>query len=123
MSESKNLRFISNLCTNVLSCIVSLGRKGTTFNVLKSEGWKVTKSRYSSARKRQREEEWTEITPKKRGRVSISEKLQQRIRQVWVDNSRAAANLEVRDPSGGPKRPGSRLIVPALQVALHSGLV
>ena len=29
----------------------------------------------------------------------------------------------MRDPSGGPKRPGSRLIVPALQIALQSGLV
>ena len=121
--KGRNLRFISNLYSNLLSCIVSLGRKGTTFDELKTEGWKLTQSRYSFARKRQREEEWTEIRPKKRGRVSISEELQQRIRQVWVDNSRAAANLLVKDPNGGPKRPGSRLIVPALQVALHSGLV
>ena len=71
--KGRNLRFISNLYTNVVSCIVSLGRKGTTLNELKSEGWKLTKARYSSARKRQREEEYTELTQKKRGRVSSSE--------------------------------------------------
>ena len=121
--KGRNLRFISNLYTNLLSCIVSIGRKGTSYDELSSEGWKVKKTRYTSARKRQRDEEWTEITPKKRGRVEISEEIKEKIRQVWIENSRAAANLEVKDPSGGPKRPGSRLIAPALQIALNSGLI
>ena len=45
--KGRNLRFISNLYTNVLSCIVSLGRKGITYNQLNSEGWKLNQSRYS----------------------------------------------------------------------------
>ena len=80
--KGRNLRFISNLYTNLLSCIVSIGRKGTSYDELSSEGWKVKKTRYTSARKRQRDEEWTEITPKKRGRVEISEEIKEKIRQV-----------------------------------------
>ena len=118
--KGRHIRFISNLYTNLLFCIVSLGRKGTTYSQLSSEGWNLRKPRYASARKRHREESWTEVTPKKRGRSSIDEEIEQNIRQEWIDNSRAAANLEVTDPSGGPKRPGLRLIVPAIQVALHS---
>ena len=60
---------------------------------------------------------------KEERKSEISEEIKEKIREVWIENSRAAANLEVRDPSGGPKRPGSRLIAPALQIALNSGLV
>ena len=121
--KDRNIRFISNLYTNIVSCIVSLGRKGSTYKQLSSEGWKLGKIRYASARKRQLEETYTNITPTNRGRVDISDDIQQKIREEWIENSRAAANLVVKDPSGGPERPGSRLIVPALQVALKSKLV
>ena len=45
---------ISHLYTNLLSCFVSLGRKGTTYNQLSSVGWKLSETRYTSALKRTR---------------------------------------------------------------------
>ena len=45
---------ISHLYTNLLSCFVSLDRKGTTYNRLSSVGRKISETRYASVRERTR---------------------------------------------------------------------
>ena len=123
LSGEYNIRFLSHLYTNVLACIVTPVEKEFTHRDLKSEGWKIGKDRYRTPRKQQLDDSFKEIQPKKRGRVELDEEIKQKIVQEWIDNSRAAANLEVKDRSNGDKKPALRLIVPALQVALLSKLV
>ena len=78
-SGNYNIRFLSHLYTNVLACIVSPTEKEFTHGQLKTEGWKFGKDRYTTARKRQLEETFTEVQPKKRGKVSIPEVIKQKI--------------------------------------------
>ena len=52
--KDRHLRFISNLYTNLLSCFVLHGHKGTTHNLLSSVGWKLRETRYASTQKRTR---------------------------------------------------------------------
>ena len=96
LSGEYNIRFLSHLYTNVLACIVTPVEKEFTHRDLKSEGWKIGKDRYRTARKRQLDDSFKEIQPKKRGRVELDEEIKQKIAQEWIDNSRAAANLEVK---------------------------
>ena len=82
------------------------------------------KSRFTSARKRQREKSFDDLTPVKRGRFEISEELKQKIKQVWISNSRPAAKLMVCNPQNrNDRRPGRRLCKPALQIMLQCPLV
>ena len=82
------------------------------------------KARFSTARKRQKDESFTEVRPLKRGRTEISKSLQKQIVEAWLENSRAGANLHVCNPKNQKeKRDGLRLRKPALHVVLSSKLV
>ena len=87
-------------------------------------GWKFKTNRFTTAWKRQREGCFTDLRPKKRGRISISEDLKKQIEEYWIENSRAGANLMVTNPNNRKeKRIGLRLTIPALQVMLQCPLV
>ena len=126
-------RELSHLYTNLLACVVSSGKidvsgksstPHTSHDDFKVAGWKFGKHRYAQARKRQREETFTDLLPAKRGRVSISDELKRRIIEEWEDNARPAAKLEVVNPKDKKDvRPGLRLRLPALQVALQCSFV
>ena len=73
-------RELDHLYTQILSCIVpsstSKHGEGTLHAKFKKAGWTFGKHRLTSARKRSREDTFSELTPKKRGRCPISKELQ-----------------------------------------------
>ena len=120
-------REIAHLYTNLLACIVTedtSDKNYTKFTEFKQEGWKFGKTRFSAARKRQREENFTDLEPAKRGRVCISEDLQKKIVDEWIDNCRPAAKSMVTNPNNrAEKRPMLRLIMPKLHIMLKCPFV
>ena len=79
--HNTHTRFQSHVYTNLLSCVVSLGRKDFTHEQLRSEGWKFGRDRYTSARKRQLEKTYVDLCPRKRERIEIAEGLQEQIKK------------------------------------------
>ena len=83
--KAKNAsREINNIYTNIISCIVQfkneIGKRVEYQDFVKA-GWKFGVARNTSARKRQREETYCDITPSKRGRKRLPAEVQEKARQ------------------------------------------
>ena len=120
--QNKNCsRIIANLYTNILACLIP---KKPGREYFKNAGWKFGKTRFTTARKRQREENFTDLQPAKRGRSSISDELKQKIIDEWIENSRPAANKECVNPKNrSEKRQMLRLLLPAIQIMVNCSFV
>ena len=120
--QNKNCsRIIANLYTNILACLIP---KKPGREYFEKAGWKFGRTRYTTARKRQREDSFTDLRPSKRGRSSISDELKQKIIDEWIVNSRPAANKECVIPNNrSEKRPMLRLLLPAIQIMVNCAFV
>ena len=92
-------RLLDHFYTQILACLVTSKSTTTmpkvTLSQFQESGWAFSEKRFTSARKRQREETFTDLKPSKRGRVEISDELKKKIRQEQLKNARAGANLTV----------------------------
>ena len=127
VKTGKSTRELDHIVTNMLACLLSKNDDPTSKRGLsdfKTEGWKLGKQRYTTARKRLRDETFTNINPAKRGRTEISDELKKKIQDEQILNSRPAAKLIVTNPNRRTeKREGRRLLLPELHVILQSPLV
>ena len=73
-------RDIDHVYTNIISCAISEKKPQLTHVHFKRAGWLFGKQRYTTARKRLREETFFNLRPAKRGRQAISKELQVKIR-------------------------------------------
>lgn len=126
IKEKTGSRELDHMYTNILACLVcddDSSEKRNTYSSFKDSGWDFGSRRYQTARKRKREETYTKMVPAKRGRGSISADLISKIEAEWIKNSRPGANLIVTEPKTRIKRPGLRLMTPAIHIVLKSPLV
>ena len=82
VKTGKSTRELDHIVTNMLACLLSKNDDPTSKRGLsdfKTEGWKLGKQRYTTARKRLRDETFTNINPAKRGRTEISDELKKKI--------------------------------------------
>ena len=117
-------REIDHLYTNIIACAIAEKKSKLRHSDFKGDGWLFGKHRYSTARKRLREETYVNLRPAKRGRKKIPEQLQKKIRDFWIENSRPAAGKDVTNPKdSSDKRPMLRLRFPALLFTLRCHFV
>ena len=83
VKQKKCSRELNHIYTQIIACLVTSASKSKSKNCTHKdfvkEGWKLGKARFSTARKRQKDESFTEVRPLKRRRSEISKSLQKQI--------------------------------------------
>ena len=85
IADNSANRILRQMYTNVLACLVDYSknsRSSLKHDDFKKAGWRFKKTRFTSARKRQRNATFTDFTPMKRGRHDIPDKLKKMIEKV-----------------------------------------